>query len=130
VIDHIRFIYTPAECQAICQERSQCQYFSHYLEERGDHIGHCYLHWDCYWLDEAQCRNNAARSCPYIPSAADNESSAENDFNDAREELDALEDIQREGDDLDMGSHSGECGCIAGPKYPDIDVCDVHPIVL
>ena len=28
-------------------------------------------------------------------------------------------------DDGLAGSHSGECGCIAGPKYPDLDTCDV-----
>jgi len=76
------------------------------------------------------------KSCPYIPKQEE-DSSSETDFNDAREEMDPEEEgtsQQEEEDDIESrlgsgsGSHSAECGCIAGPKYPDIDVCDVHPL--
>jgi len=51
--------------------------------------------------------------------------------NHAAEELDEFTDAEIEAsfEEYDglgaSGSHSGECGCIAGPKYPDIDTCDV-----
>merc|ERR1712107_737550 len=31
-LDHITHINTPAECQAICQKRQSCKFFSHYIE--------------------------------------------------------------------------------------------------
>jgi len=51
------------------------------------------------------------------------------DVNDAREELDIenmlvrREDVVKDGLGL-PGPASGECGCISGPKYPNIGECD------
>jgi len=48
------------------------------------------------------------------------------DVNDAREELDAPEDgVHFEIDAEDLENRSVHCGCLAGPKFPSIDDCQV-----
>jgi len=58
-----------------------------------------------------------------VPNSGYGES-AEQD-NHAAEDIDPWLEASLEDDDGLAGSHSGECGCIAGPKYPDLDACDV-----
>jgi len=125
-IQHIEWIDTAEECQKRCQHKHNCNYFSHYVEEKHSHEikGHCFLHWNCNWLDHAKCKT-ALRKCP----APNNRVMEDGDWNDAAEVMDDWEDVdsdvEDESDELLAGSHSGECGCISGPKYPDMDQCDV-----
>ena len=44
------------------------------------------------------------------------------DPEDAEVNVIAAKDVVLDSDDL--GPASGECGCMAGPKYPSIDTCD------
>jgi len=117
IIDTITHIMTPKECQTLCQLRSGCTYWSHWIEVVDMHIGHCDLHWACPYLVEDKCLNEADPKCPIIPSSIYGDT--DDDVNDAREELDAA--LEK---DMPPGPGSGECGCIAGPVYPDIDQCD------
>ena len=77
----------------------------------------------CFYRDDDKHENKkyfyseADPKCPIIPSSIYGDT--DDDVNDAREELDAA--LEK---DMPPGPGSGECGCIAGPVYPDIDQCD------
>jgi len=128
-IQHIDHVDSADQCQRYCQTNPECNFFSHYLSAgTHEHIGHCFLLRDCSWLEGDRCTTSAAH-CPYIPPLDGSESGP--DVNDAREEFDpedekvnviAAKDVVLDSDDL--GPASGECGCMAGPKYPSIDTCD------
>ena len=50
----------------------------------------------------------------------------DDDVNDAREEIDAPEVEGRiEVDAEDLENRSVHCGCLAGPKFPSINDCQV-----
>jgi len=117
LIDTITHIVTPTECQTLCQLREGCNFWSHWIEVRDQHIGHCDLHWSCPYLEEDKCLSEADPKCPIVPSSIYGD--ADEDVNDAREELDAA--LEK---DMPPGPGSGECGCISGPAYPNIGECD------
>jgi len=117
LIDTITHIMTPTECQTLCQLRGGCTYWSHWVEVKDEHIGHCDLHWSCPYLEEDKCLSEADPKCPIIPSSIYGDVG---DMNDAAEEVDAPQDKKS----MPPGPGSGECGCISGPAYPSIDECD------
>ena len=61
--------------------------------------------------------SEADPKCPIIPSSIYGDVG---DMNDAAEEVDAPQDKKS----MPPGPGSGECGCISGPAYPNIDQCD------
>jgi len=114
-IDTITHIMTPTECQALCQLRGGCTYWSHWIEVKDEHIGHCDLHFSCPYLEDELCLSDADPKCPIIPMSIYGD-----DINNAAEEVDAPQDKKS----MPPGPGSGECGCISGPAYPSFDECD------
>jgi len=108
VIEHIEHISEPSDCQSICQNHPECTYFSHYLEEGGEHWGHCFLHYNCDSLADKDCEMLARPGCPPLAPALLS-------FFDQFEEDHNVDKDPRPG-----GKH---CHCIAGPVYPDMDDC-------
>jgi len=110
--DHIKHIANPAECQALCQERSECAYFSHYHEWLGRHEGHCLLFRRCSMLDVLNCRSPGSIYCPRLISDAEHISAEE----DPSAALNADENAEK--------VENIKCSCISGPQYPDISYCN------
>merc|ERR1711892_102063 len=64
LIEHIEHIHDTSDCQAICQNHPNCEYWSHYLEEGHEHFGHCWLHYSCDRFEqEAECFHGDAHEC-------------------------------------------------------------------
>merc|ERR1711892_1263759 len=47
LIEHIEHISHASDCQAICQNHPECNFWSHYAEEGHEHWGHCLMYTDC-----------------------------------------------------------------------------------
>jgi len=56
VILEVEHLSTPSDCQSICQNHQECNWWSHWVEEGGEHWGRCYLHYSCDILDDHECR--------------------------------------------------------------------------
>merc|ERR1711892_810964 len=44
LIEHIEHISHASDCQAICQNHPECNFWSHYAEEGHEHWGHCLIY--------------------------------------------------------------------------------------
>jgi len=56
LILEVEHLNTPSDCQSICQNHPECNWWSHWAEEGGEHWGRCYLHYSCDVLDDHECR--------------------------------------------------------------------------
>eukprot|EP00091_Calanus_sinicus_P008644 TRINITY_DN2079_c0_g1_i2.p1 TRINITY_DN2079_c0_g1~~TRINITY_DN2079_c0_g1_i2.p1 ORF type:complete len:279 (+),score=79.62 TRINITY_DN2079_c0_g1_i2:74-838(+) len=54
-IEHIEHISHASDCQAICQNHPECNFWSHYAEEGHDHWGHCLIYTDCRETTNHEC---------------------------------------------------------------------------
>jgi len=108
VIQHIEHISEPSDCQSICQNHPECKYFSHYIEEGGEHWGHCFLHYNCDSLADKDCELLARPGCPPLAPGL---VSFFTQFGDE--------------DNVHKDPRPGpkHCQCLAGPSYPDMDDC-------
>merc|ERR1711872_959000 len=52
LILEVEHLNTPSDCQSICQNHPECNWWSHWAEEGGEHWGRCYLHYSCDVLDD------------------------------------------------------------------------------
>merc|ERR1712066_867538 len=55
VITEITHINTASDCQAVCQNHPECQFWSHWREEGPEHWGTCWLHRTCGWTTDHDC---------------------------------------------------------------------------
>jgi len=100
LIEHIEHIHDVSDCQAICQNHASCEYWSHYLEEGGEHWGHCWLHYACDSFEEhAECFGEGDRECTMTPP-----------FREPR-----------------PGPGGKKCYCQNGANSPDLDECGELP---
>jgi len=108
LIQHIEHISEPTDCQAICQNHNECEFFSHYVEEGGEHRGHCFLHFNCNKFDDHKCELLTRPGCPA-----------------ANQLMESFFSQFKEDGSISMDPKSGEkrCHCFCGPKYPDMDDC-------
>ena len=105
LIEHIEHISQASDCQAICQNHDECHFFSHYVDEGHEHIGHCFLHWNCARFNDHECSVLVRPGCP--PASPQ------------------IEDLFLE---LPTGVSNPKlgaprCHCVCGPQYPDMDDC-------
>jgi len=56
LILEVEHLNTPSDCQSICQNHPECNWWSHWAEEGGEHWGRCTLHYSCDILDDHECR--------------------------------------------------------------------------
>merc|ERR1711931_299456 len=64
VITEITHINTASDCQAVCQNHPECQFWSHWTEEGGEHWGTCWLHRSCGWTTDHDC-GHRKQNCVY-----------------------------------------------------------------
>merc|ERR1712244_44400 len=64
VITEITHINTASDCQAVCQNHPECQFWSHWTEEGGEHWGTCWLHRSCGWTTDHDC-GHRKQKCVY-----------------------------------------------------------------
>jgi len=115
-----------SECQALCQNYESCTYFTHYNEGHEGEHGHCYLFTKCAWPEEGRCHN----SCQ-THEVFDTEEEFDNDMAMRMEE--DFDSAEKFGGEVDVvppppppPGHRW-CHCMRGPKYPDVDACDLWP---
>jgi len=66
-VDHLN---GASDCQSLCQNHPECNYWSHWNEEGGEHWGKCQLHFHCDMTIDHECRDCYMRpggrcSCMY-----------------------------------------------------------------
>jgi len=117
-----------SECQALCQNYERCTYFTHYNEGHEGEHGHCYLFTKCAWPEEGRCHN----SCQ-THEVFDTEEENDNDNDMAMTMEEDLDSAEKFGGEVDVvppppppPGHRW-CHCMRGPKYPDVDACDLWP---
>merc|ERR1712121_183930 len=64
VITEITHINTASDCQAVCQNHPECQFWSHWNEEGGEHWGTSWLHRSCGWTTDHDC-GHRKQNCVY-----------------------------------------------------------------
>merc|ERR1719348_226882 len=102
LIEHIEHIHDVSDCQAICQNHASCEYWSHYLEEGGEHWGHCRLHYACdRFMDHSECLGNEAHECENV-----------------------VPPVGLSGEPRPGGK---KCFCQSGSNSPDLDECGELP---
>jgi len=69
VITTIEHIPTRSDCQAICQNHPECNWWSHWVEGGGEHWAECYLQRTCNRPTTHECDHN--NQCSYGPPYPD-----------------------------------------------------------
>jgi len=57
LIMEVEHLNTASDCQAICQNEAECNYWSHWREEGGEHWGRCQLHYNCDRTTDKDCED-------------------------------------------------------------------------
>jgi len=112
LIEHIEHIHDASDCQAICQNHASCNFWSHYLEEGGEHWGHCLLHYTCDQQDVAECGGPGDHECPVIDTELYDKFFRYLPINGGYE--------PRPG--------GRKCYCMNGANEPDLDECGAGPL--
>merc|ERR1712083_400067 len=64
LIEHIEHISHASDCQAICQNHGECNFWSHYRQAEGhEHWGHCLIYYDCTNTVDHECFGDEAHEC-------------------------------------------------------------------
>jgi len=64
LITEIEGISSASDCQAVCQNHPECQFWSHFVEEGPEHWGYCWLHLSCDRTTDHDC-GHRRRDCVY-----------------------------------------------------------------
>merc|ERR1712142_1126072 len=100
LIEHIEHISHASDCQAICQNHGECNFWSHYRQAEGHaHWGHCLIYYDCTNTVDKDCFGDEAHECQV--------SSHE------------MPDDDKES----RPGPGGKCHCTSGGNSPDVDEC-------
>merc|ERR1719318_2390155 len=67
LIEHIEHISHASDCQAICQNHPECNFWSHYAEEGHEHWGQCLIYLDCLKTTDHECKDEGTHECPPQP---------------------------------------------------------------
>ena len=54
-LQEIEGITSASDCQALCQNHEECQFFSYWTEEHGHEKGWCYFHTSCNKIADGEC---------------------------------------------------------------------------
>merc|ERR1712168_148310 len=108
LIEHIEHIHDVSDCQAICQNHANCEFWSHYLEEGHEHWGHCLLHYNCDSLDDRECHGPERPECPTIPSIVFDK---------------FIRHMPLRNKQPRPGPGGPKCFCMSGTNTPDLDEC-------
>eukprot|EP00090_Calanus_glacialis_P011805 TRINITY_DN2019_c0_g1_i4.p1 TRINITY_DN2019_c0_g1~~TRINITY_DN2019_c0_g1_i4.p1 ORF type:complete len:301 (-),score=75.65 TRINITY_DN2019_c0_g1_i4:34-810(-) len=103
LIEHIEHISHASDCQAICQNHAECNFWSHYAEEGHEHWGHCLIYTDCRETTDHECFDEGTHECPPQPPFIFQSIGKENE--------------PRPGP-------GKKCYCVSGGNSPDLDECD------
>merc|ERR1712123_523555 len=106
LIEHIEHISHASDCQAICQNHPECNFWSHYAEEGHEHWGHCLMYTDCGRTTTEECHTAGTHECPPQPSHM------------------GLFEPMVHGIDGPPGPGGPKCHCVSGGNSPDLDECD------
>merc|ERR1711892_949214 len=106
LIEHIEHISHASDCQAICQNHPECNFWSHYAEEGHEHWGHCLIYTDCGRTTSQECHTGGTHECPQQPPHK------------------ALFEPMVQGIDGPPGPGGPKCHCQSGSNSPDLDECD------
>merc|ERR1711892_744406 len=106
LIEHIEHISHASDCQAICQNHPECNFWSHYAEEGHEHWGHCLMYTDCGRTTTEECHTAGTHECPPQPS-----------------HMGLFEPLVH-GIDSPPGPGGPKCHCVSGGNSPDLDECD------
>merc|ERR1719341_1742718 len=63
LIVEIEGITSASDCQAVCQNHADCNYWGHYVEEGPEQWGYCQLYRDCSTTTNAECYPAGAHEC-------------------------------------------------------------------
>lgn len=64
LIIEVTHLQTVSDCQALCQNHPECNFWSHFNEEGGEHWGTCQLHYSCDVTTDHECRDCHAMTRP------------------------------------------------------------------
>eukprot|EP00091_Calanus_sinicus_P023529 TRINITY_DN7996_c1_g1_i1.p1 TRINITY_DN7996_c1_g1~~TRINITY_DN7996_c1_g1_i1.p1 ORF type:complete len:305 (+),score=67.14 TRINITY_DN7996_c1_g1_i1:41-916(+) len=103
LIEHIEHISHASDCQAICQNHPECNFWSHYAEEGHEHWGHCLMYLDCLKTTDHECFDEGTHECPPQPQHG------------------LFLPIGQENEPRPGGK---KCYCVSGRNSPDLDECD------
>merc|ERR1711909_242023 len=106
LIEHIEHISHASDCQAICQNHPECNYWSHYAEEGHEHWGHCLIYTDCGRTTSHECHDEGTHECPPQPPYQN------------------LFQPLVHGKEPRPGPGGPKCHCQSGGNSPDLDECD------
>merc|ERR1711892_1633488 len=106
LIEHIEHISHASDCQAICQNHPECNFWSHYAEEGHEHWGHCLMYTECGRTTTEECHTAGTHECPPQPSHM------------------GLFEPMVHGIDGPPGPGGPKCHCVSGGNSPDLDECD------
>merc|ERR1719154_109125 len=99
LLEEIEGLSLASDCQAICQNHADCNYWGHYVEEGPEKWGYCQLYSDCPTTTDAECYPPGAHECG--PPAA-----------------------EVFGDATNLRPEDWKCNCQSGSNTPDLDECD------
>jgi len=99
LIEQIEGISSASDCQAVCQNHAECEYWSHYSEEGPEHWGYCQLHYNCDRTTDHECYPEGSHECR--PTTH-----------------------ELFGEIIDPRPGDWKCHCVSGAKTPDLDECD------
>merc|ERR1719318_928096 len=103
LIEHIEHISHASDCQAICQNHPECNFWSHYAEEGHEHWGQCLIYLDCLKTTDHECFDEGSHECPPQPQQG------------------LFLPISQENEPRPGGK---KCYCVSGRNSPDLDECD------
>merc|ERR1719348_2412830 len=106
LIEHIEHISHASDCQAICQNHPECNFWSHYAEEGHEHWGHCLIYTDCGKVTSHECHDAGTHECPPPPPRQ------------------SLFQPLVHGKEPRPGPGGPKCHCQSGGNSPDLDECD------
>merc|ERR1719290_824243 len=106
LIEHIEHISHASDCQAICQNHQECNFWSHYAEEGHEHWGHCLIYTDCGRTTNHECHDAGTHECPPQPPHQN------------------LFHPLAQGTEPRPGPPGPKCHCVSGGNSPDLDECD------
>merc|ERR1719154_388910 len=98
LIVEIEGITSASDCQAVCQNHADCNYWGHYVEEGPEQWGYCQLYRDCSTTTNAECYPAGAHECrPHTAEVF--------------------------GDAYNLRPEDWKCNCQSGSVTPDLDEC-------